>query len=399
MMGLTAIGALALLASSVLTWIKGPISGGANPSFSFAWMAAGIGGLAGLAWVRRSPRCLVLTGLAGFCLCSFSVLYLSLVDPALWVLVDENTQAANIITFSLHYTPGNFGIDPTFQTSLPAEALPERIKAALYFTDWGWELCLAGSLLLLVACCALQGRQIVGWIVLPAALILSSQGILLTNGLVGEYLRVKAERDMALGQFARAISRYERAQQWNQQLAKSDRVHSRLGEAYFHIGRTSHPNARFYWGDRYAQTRDFKTAMAEYRAALHESSPLLVEVTEKRLAWTMIDRGMALFRRGGVGSATAEWERALAYDSSQYQAIYFLSKAYFDQARYAQSIAMSQRLLSQSRNPVLNANVHANIGDGFWKLQDYDRARIAYQLSMRLDSQGNFRGYKGLGGT
>jgi tetratricopeptide (TPR) repeat protein len=108
---------------------------------------------------------------------------------------------------------------------------------------------------------------------------------------------------------------------------------------------------------------------------------------------------MALFRRGGVGPATAEWERALAYDPSQYQAIYFLSKAYFEQARYTQSIAMGQLLLLRSRNPVLNANVQANIGDGYWKLEDYDRARTAYQLSMRLDSQGNFRGYKGLGGT
>jgi tetratricopeptide (TPR) repeat protein len=204
---------------------------------------------------------------------------------------------------------------------------------------------------------------------------------------------------MALGQFGRAISRYECAQQWNPQLAKSDRVHSRLGEAYFHIGRASHPNARFYLGDRYAQTRDFKTAIAEYRSVLQEASTPLKEVNEKRLAWTIIDRGMALFRRGGVGPATAEWERALAYDGSQYQAVYFLSKAYFDQSRYEQSVTMSQLLLSQSRNPVLNANVHANIGDSYWKLKDYDRARIAYQLSMKLDSQGNFRGYKGLGGT
>jgi tetratricopeptide (TPR) repeat protein len=219
------------------------------------------------------------------------------------------------------------------------------------------------------------------------------------HGFVGEFLRIKAERDMALGQFARAIARYERAQHWSPQLASSDRVHSRLGEAYLHIGRTSHPNARFFLGERYRQARDYKMAIAEYRAGLDDSPAPLLAVLEKRLASTMVDRGMALFRRGGVGPATAEWERALAYDPSQYQAIYFLSKAYFEQARYTQSIAMGQLLLLRSRNPVLNANVQANIGDGYWKLEDYDRARTAYQLSMRLDSQGNFRGYKGLGGT
>jgi tetratricopeptide (TPR) repeat protein len=125
----------------------------------------------------------------------------------------------------------------------------------------------------------------------------------------------------------------------------------------------------------------------------------LREVIEKRLAWTIIDRGMASFRRGGVGPAIGEWEGALTYDSTQSQAVYFLSKAYFDQARYEQSVAMSRLLLSQSQNRVLNANVQASIGDSYWQLKDYERARIAYQASMRLDSHGNFRGYKSLGGT
>jgi hypothetical protein len=216
---------------------------------------------------------LVLSGIAGLCLCSFSVFYLGLIDPALWALVDENTQAANIITFSLHYLPGNFGLAPSFQASLPTETLLERLRAAIYFTDWGWKLCLAASLLLLIACSGLKGRQITRWTVLPLVLMCGAQGIVLVDGLVGEYLRIKAERDMALGQFARAITRYEHAQQWTLQLAKSERGHIRLGEAYFHIVRPSHPNARFYLGSRFAERRDFQTAIADYRSALQEASP------------------------------------------------------------------------------------------------------------------------------
>jgi tetratricopeptide (TPR) repeat protein len=399
MRGVTAIGIVVLLASSVLAWIRGPISGGVNPSISFGWMAAGIGTLAALAWWRRSGMLLAVSGMAGLCLCSFSILYLSLLDPALWTLVDENTQSANIISFSLHYLPGNFGLQPTFQTSLPAETLIDRLMASLYFTDWGWELCLAGSLLLVTAWYGLQRREIFRSIVLPGIFLFSAQGIFLANGLAAEYLRIKAERDMALGQFARAITRYEWGQHWSRQLAESERAHLRLGEAYFHLGLPSQPNARFYRSDLYAQARHFKTAIAEYRSALQEASTPLKEVIERRLAWTYVNSGMALFRREGVGPAIGEWERALAYDPTQSQILYFLSKAYFDHARYEQSIAMSYTLLTQSQNRLLNANIQANIGDSYWQLKDHAKARLAYQASMRLDSHGNFRGYKSLGGT
>jgi tetratricopeptide (TPR) repeat protein len=399
MRGLTAIGIVVLLASSELTWIRGPISGGVHSSIGIEWMAAGIGILAGLAWWLRSYRFLIFNGIAGLCLCSFSVCYLSLLDPTLWTLVDENMQSANIIIFSLRYSPGNFGIDPSFQASLPVETIIERLKAALYFINWGWNLCLAGSLLLLTPIYALQRPQIVRWIVVPFILLFSAQGLFLVDGFVSEYWRIKAEQDMVLGRYEQAIAKYEWAQKWNRQLAQSERAHYRLGEAYFYMGLPSHPNARFYLSDLDAQARTFKAATAGYLSALQEASTPLREVVEKRLAWAYVNSGMSLLRRGGVGPAIGEWERALSYDPNQVQILYFLSRAYFDQARYEQSIAMSHLLLAHSQNRILNANVQANIGDSYWQLKDHVKARLAYQASMRLDSHGNFRGYKSLGGT
>jgi tetratricopeptide (TPR) repeat protein len=362
-------------------------------------MAAVIGAAAGIAIFRRVSKVLALSAVAGIGLCSFTVLYLSFLDPALWGLLDENTQSVNIASFSVHYSPGNFGIEPNFQADLLAETLMDRLRASLYFTDWGWQLCLAGSLLILLGAFVHDRRQTIRWTCLPCILIFGAQASLLLNGLAAEYLRMKGDRDIALGQHTRAIKRYERAQLWNLQLARSERVHLRLGEAYYHLGVSSHPNARFYRGDRYAQQRNFKAALAEYLAMVQATSPPLKEIIEKRLAWTYVSKGMALFRKGEFGPAIGDWERALVYDPAQVQAVYFLSKAYFDQGRYEQSIAMSRLLLSKSANRLLNANVQANIGDSYWKLNDFDNARLAYQASMRLDSHGNFRIFKSLGGT
>jgi tetratricopeptide (TPR) repeat protein len=362
-------------------------------------MAAAIGVAVVIAMFRRLSRVLALSGVAGFGLCSFTVLYLTFQDPALWTLLDENTQSVNIMSFSLHYFPGNFGIEPDFQADLSAETLMDRFMASLYFIDWGWELCLFGSLLILLDGFVRDRWKTVRWTVLPLILILGAQAILLFNGLVAEYLRMKGDRDITLGQYMRAIKQYERAQLWNLQLARSERAHLRLGEAYYHLGMPSHPNARFYRGDRYAQQLNFKAALAEYLLVVQEASPPLREVIEKRLAWTYVSMGMALFRKGEVGPAIGDWERALDHDPAQVQAVYFLSRAYFDQSCYEQSLAMSRLLLSKSGDQLLNADVQATIGDNYWKLNDFDNARQAYQASKRLDSHGNFRIFKSLGGT
>jgi hypothetical protein len=48
---------------------------------------------------------------------------------------------------------------------------------------------------------------------------------------------------------------------------------------------------------------------------------------------------------------------------------------------------------------LLNANLQANLGDAYWKLNDFTNARASYEASISLDSFGNFRIFKSLGGT
>lgn len=400
MRGWTAVGALGLLSSGWLTWIKAPISGGANPSLSVGWLAGVIGGAAAIAWLWRSTRALDACGVTGLGVAGFAVLYLTCMDPGLWYLVDENAQAANIIAFSHRFLPGNYGIQPTFRPTLDTATLLGRLATATYFMSWGWVICLASSLLLLC-----HGRSNpdswprLSWVSLPAALLFGGQAIMLASCLAAEYTQDQGHRQMALGRYADAIRRYERAQRWNPQLAFSLQVHLRLGEAYYHLNLQTHPNARLYRGQRYAQEGNDKAALAEYLVAMQEARSPVKEVLAKQLAWTHVERGISQLRKGQVGSAISHWEQALAFDADHIQALYFLARAYFEQSQYEQSIAVSRLLLSRSDNRLLNANLQFNIGDSYWRLREFDQARLAYEASKRLDSYGNFRIFKSLGGT
>lgn len=400
MRGLTAIGMLVLTLSGWLVWIRAPLSGAANASLSFGWLAGAIGGLALIAWLWRSNRLLAVCGMAGLGLVSFTLLHLTFMDPALWSLVDENTQATNIIRFSRRYLPGNFGIQPTFRPNLETDTLWGRLSTASYFLSWGWAICLVGSAFaLLGALHRPDQRHLRRWIGVPAALLLASQVGLLFSSLVAKYDQDQGDRAMALGHYAQAVRRYERAQGWNRQLAASIRLHVRLGEAYERLEMSTQPNARLYLGERYSQQGDYRAALAAYQLAAQEATGSLQELLHKRMAWTYADGGIALYRRGLFDSAIGYWEQALRFDATQLQAAYFLARAYFEQSRYEQSIAMSRFLLTRSHNRQLNANVQANIGDSYWRLQDFMQARRAYEASMRLDSYGNFRMFKSLGGT
>jgi tetratricopeptide (TPR) repeat protein len=396
---LMAIGVLLLAMSSPLSWISGPISGGANPSVSFGWSAVLIGGMAGIAWLYSASRALVVCAGLGLGLGIFSVLYLALMDPALWSLVDENAQAANIILFSSHYLPSNFGIAPAFQPNLSTETLIGRLATAFYFMGLGWWVCLLGSLSLLSGCLTIKAMPRLRWMALTAMVACGSQGLLLGKGVVAQYFQDRGDRYMARGQYAEAVRQYEAALRYDRQLAGSERLHRYCGEAYYHLGTPSHPQARLYAGDRYARERNPEAAIAEYRLAAQGAAGPWTSILHHRLAWTYVQLGVVQYGRQESGGAIAWWEKALSIDASQLQAAYFLMRAYFDQGRYEQSIAMGQFLIGRAQNPLFMADVQANIGDSYWKLKDFSRARLAYETSKKLDTYANFRILWSLGGT
>jgi tetratricopeptide repeat protein len=397
---LTLAGTVILTVSAFLTWVKAPITGGANPSISFGWAAALLGAMAGLAWFYRASNVSAVCAVIGLGLCGFSIVHLALRDPAFWSLVDENSQYASIMSFSRRNLPANYGIEPVFELSLATETVLGRLATACYFMGWGWLVCLIGGLLILIPSLnIIRERRHLGWVVLTAGMMLVAQGTVLFKGFAAQALQEKADRDITLGHYAVAIERYQTAQQWDPQLTGNEQTHLHLGDAYDKLGMLSHPYAHFYLGDRYAQGGNFEAAIPEYLMAAQEASAPLQAIIHKRIAWTYVTLGLGWYLKGEVSPAVGWWEGAVAFDPAQLQAIYFLSRAYFDQGRYEQSIALGRFLMVRSQNRLLNANVQANLGDAYWKLNDFTSARAAYEASISLDSFANFRIFKSLGGT
>jgi tetratricopeptide (TPR) repeat protein len=399
MMAMVVVGVVFMGLSPFQPWIEAPIRGQAHAGVSFAWAAFLISGLAAVACMRRSPPLVAIYGVAGLGLCAFSVLHLTFFDAAFWPLVDENEQYAQIIRFSHLYLPANLGSIPTFTGSLSTDTVMEHVVAAAYFRGLGWWVCVVGGLLLIIGGCASGGRRTVQWMALAAMVVCGSQGLLLGKGMVAQYFQDKGDRYMARGEYAEAVRQYEAALRFDRQLAGSERLHRYCGEAYYHLGTPSHPQARLYVGDRYVHERNPEAAIAEYRLAAQEASGPLTSILHHRLAWTYVQLGFVQYGRQQSGAAIAWWEKALSIDASQLQAAYFLMRAYFDQGRYEQSIAMGQFLIDQAQNPLFKADVQANIGDSYWKLKDFSKARLAYETSMNLDTYANFRIFRSLGGT
>jgi tetratricopeptide (TPR) repeat protein len=331
--------------------------------------------------------------------CGYSLLHLTWIDPALWALVDENAQYAQILQFSRRYLPANFGVEPNFQGQLAVETGFDRLAAALYFMGWGWWFCLGASVLALIAVSSGADRRLVPWVAIMLLLNGLGLGWILFDGMAAQYLQEKANRLLVNGRYAKAIESYEHAQRLSPQCAHSEWTYLHLGEAYLELGMSAGVAARFFLGHRYAQTNALDNAVAEYILVAQEAPAPLHKIVHRRLAWTYVKMGLTQYRQGEIGTAAVRWEQALAADPVHLQAAYFLSRAYFDQGRYHQSIAMSRFLLGRSSNPLLNANVQTNLGDSYWKLGDFNKARRAYEVSMALDTYANFRIFRSLGGT
>lgn len=393
------LGAVVILLSAWLQWIVGPMSRG-PVEVPYAWMViVAIGGLGLVACWMRADRCGVACGVAGLGVCSFVLLYLTFVHPAFWALVEENAQYVEIMRFTRRHFPSNLGVEPTLQTMLPADTLLERLGTAWYFMGKGWWIGLLGSVVLLGSCGYSGGRQTWRWLSATALIVCVGQSVFLVQGVVAQNFWEQGDRHMADGNYGRALGRYDAAQQMDTQLARSVQRQLRIGEAHVLLGVPTQLHARFYLGHRYTEQGNIDAALSEYRLALPHATGALESILRKRLAWTYVTLGFKQYRQGDVGQAAVQWEKALATDSAQIAAVYGLARAYFDQGRYEQSLAMSQSVLAYTRHRLLRANVQANMGDSYWKLGDTTKARLAYAVAMKLDAYGNFRAMKSLGGT
>jgi tetratricopeptide (TPR) repeat protein len=385
------IGMLLIFISSFLPWIDSPI----GPDRSSMGYIAAVIAIFGLL-LRFSDSAASIAGAAGIGITLFFIVHLALFNPFLGHLIDENAQYAQILKFSETYLPPNLSTEPDFQSALRIRTVWNLLETAVYFSGPGLWACMAGSLSVL-----LSGNRN------PKSLKLTTTALilcvfipitLLFYGALAQHIAEKGDQLMTDGDYDNAIRQYEKALGMAIPAA-AERIYVRIGEAYIRLGRSDHPAALFYDGLIYERNRASDSAIHIWLKAVETAPPLLKTILSGRIARTYIATGLQAYQNNALSQAVILWEKALSFDPSRIQAAYYLSRAYFTQARYRQSIEMGKRVLSVSRNKLLNADTLANIGDSYWKLNEFATARKAYQTALALDPVDNARIVKALGGT
>lgn len=406
MRGLAAAGGAALVLAGLLPWLESPI--GARPAAAPALLAALLGsGLVALAalgaWSRAAAldpqRVLAVGGALSSTLAAWALFHLAYADPTLWSLVDENAQYGQIIIFSRTHLTANLGFDPTYDASLTTDSPLGRLSAAFYFMGAGWWLTSACGLAFCAAVLARRQTSAPRWLAAVGAAAAAVAVLSLTPALLAVHREARGDRLLAFGRFAEAIGQYGVAQALTPQAEDNERIWLRKGEAHERLGMATQASSQLYLADRDLRRGQVEAALSRFRLLAGSAPPELRTVVRRRVAWALATSGMNMYSAGKVAAAALRWEESLRVDPTQTQAAFFLSRAYFDQARYDDSIAMCRQVLARARNKILRADAQANIGDAYMRLGQHELARQAYEASRRLDPVANFRILRSLGGT
>ena len=405
---LAAAGGLVLLGAAGLPWLESPIDARrSSASAVSAVVGAAILALCALARFGSARlraaltpvRVLAVAGPLALTLAAWSVLDLAYGDRTLWLLVDDNVQYGQIVSFSRAHLTENLGFDPTYESNVTTEGVLGRLSAAYYFMGPGWWLVLTCGLILTAAALVSGGWAGLRWTAAASAGTGLFAGIVMAPALLAVHRESRADRQLALGRYAEAVRDYAAAQDLTGQAQESERIWLRLGEAYARLGMAAHPASQLYLADRDMRLSQPDAGLSRLRL-LAVSAPVEIRGTiRKRLGGALATGGLGAYASGRVALAVARWQEAMDVDTTQTQAAFFLSRAYFDLGRYEASITLSRQVLSRTRSKIIRADAQANIGDSYTRLGQYALARQAYEASRRLDPVSNFRILRSLGGT
>ena len=412
--GLTAISLLLLFSGLIAVWVKSPLqieirgidlltrSGELLrlPMFGILLIAFAV--MLPLYFISKQP---LIKGAIGFLPLWFAISFLIKMTffnyAILDRLIDQNQQYVSMIKFSYHYLPLNYGIEPLVIRKLSTETLLDRITTGWYFLSWGWYLFSMGGVLL----CFITLTRLIKMKIEARRLFLiplffsGSLLILLSPAILSQYHMEKGDRYFARGLYEKTASEYQKARRVYPQVERREDFHELLGKVYYHLNAKYQPEFYLYTGDLLLEQRRATEAEFAYQMAIKVGAGKAREMAGKRLAWLYIEKGIREYKLGGVGNAVSLWKEAIQVDPEQMQAHYYLARGYYDLGQYDLAILENQRILQSSMTPLLSANVNANIGDCYYKLRDYSKAREYYQTSMELDRDNNFRIFKSLGGT
>jgi tetratricopeptide (TPR) repeat protein len=355
---------------------------------SYGVACALIGLLAAVAIARRwSARSLFHLGSAALLLGLTFYLVLVFTQPqVLEASTAQLRERGRIADFSADVLDGNAA---SYRADVPARprGLAERISIALSLTDvasvgMGWRIAVLGGLLLQAGAWRRPGRPSRMDLAFVAALVLGLTAVMSARGVQGEVLLIRADRQLAEGNFVLAAELYEQASTIDPALAWNARYCHRLGTALYQLGRFDRAEAHLYLGDNFAAHLDDGAALHHYRAALALRPDFGVAAT--KTADALVDVGLMLYGKGNVQSAIARWEEAAVVSPSRIDAHFLLGRALFEVNLEDQrsAIAENELVIQRVGDKLVRADAYNNLGDCYSRQNDLSQARLMYRRSL-----------------
>jgi tetratricopeptide (TPR) repeat protein len=358
-------------------------------------------------------RVIFATALFSFLL-YFALTFSFLNSDFVWQYIAESQsfhESQAVLAFNL--TP-NTG--PAAETALIYDAFRfgDRLMVSLSLLGWGAKLTLLCSGLLL-AYAIIRSHQVMLSTMLVGVLLLtfvSASGV----GNVGlaylkmnQGIRYANENSVEL-----AISELKQAQQLDPVLASSKGFSLLLSYFYYTAYGPEHNNSYLYamnqkfesgnlmnllaYNKTVQRRRLDNTAKTEYDVSADMLYSGILRVESNLVANAYTRFGLQEYRREKWAEAEGSFLNSIMIDHSPVARMALLS-IYFKTLRFDQCISIADGLLEDINNSSMSADIWTTKGHCLLGNRQQTEARAAYQMSLSLDTDKNYRAVKGLSGT
>ena len=391
-----------MVAAFFCKWVAFPISNqlrgfrlsplGYSSPHALFWSYGALAALLIIVWAiafqRGSARALCLVGMGLLILALTALMQVAFYDPALLkALASEANQIQMAVAFSSHYLPINPWIEPTRWRFLAFDSLADRVLSGWYFLSFGWYATVAvGAASLTIALRYIDSHLRTRILLLAVSTMIAWAAVLSSSHIRGELALDRGAFEESTGRLRQAVESYRQALRldgWNQ---LDPYVYARIGEIDSGSGRKDTFEYRIYHAELLASQNEYPSAIAEYHE-LAKSSHDHRNWTRLREAVLWTSYGQNLLNGGAAGAAVAAFENALSLDPSNWLAAYCLSRGYFLTARYQQAVDVTMRLLNQSSDPQVRANLYCDLGDAYMRLGESSTAHLAYWHAWGVDQK------------
>ena len=416
------LAALLILVGSGGTWVGMPLTGEyrladlqpAAQNGRFKLVVLGLIALIFLTTALRmfTLRLLICYGLTAFMVCL--ALSVSLLDgERIQLYITESQSFRDIQHILALNTIPNAGRSVETALAFDAYHFTDRIRASLGILGWGAKLSILIGCMVSVYCLVSSPRKLIACLlaVLFALTTFFATGI---GSVSLAYLKLnQGVRAINNGEPAAAIGILNEAVTLDPVLTYSPGftlLHSYL---YFSIYGPATPLAKAYQleqrfsAGRFSEVTDIN-ALSASAAGLNSTNqqdnikPALVNAhirTEQRITMDAYNRtGLLYLWRNEWGLAESHFKSSLAISSNLVGQTALL-RIYQQTRQYSSCVSTAELLLQSTKNRSVSADVWSSKGDCLSALGHPAEARQAYQQSIALDSDKNYRAVKGLSGT